>query len=815
MTYQITFSLLLLSLLLVAGAASLAAEQVGFSADKGLVVVSNGKTDAIVAVSPAAKGLEQAAAADLVKYIGLMSGAAPALANTKEAIDAALKSKAPVLLVGELALQTEPGLRRELAKAAKAKPMLRADAVVVKRDGNRVYLAGTNGDSHYFAAAWLLQQWGCRWYIPTGIGECIPERPSLSINTLHYLYAPPFEMRSYWCSWNGDGTGKAEFQARNFMNGESFAGMGHALAHYTEELAKKTGKSSFNVPFSEPATAEEVVKKMGPGMEKRPSYGISLAIEDGSYTNESAEDAKLQAGIYDKYFLKPMMTDPMMALYTNVGKLLDEKYQGNPTRFGGMAYVNVTIPPQWKVEIPERLVMWLAPIDIDPIHGMDDPLSPPRQEYREMMYRWADLMDGRLCIYDYDQGMLVWRDIPNPSHMAFAQDVKHYAKAKIIGINTESRNAIATIFTNLFFRGQLMWNPNADVRALEQEFYTNFYGPAAAPMGRFWDAVNAAWTKTIVTEHEYMAASAIYTPELMKELAKLVSEANKAIAPLEQKANRTRNEELYVQRMVMMRKQWAVMDNYLKMVFAAGTDADFAKASEYGKLGMAARIDLAKMNPTFTTHVVGPGAEPTEPGGSPAWWPGEVKQYMNLHEFTNGAKGTRIATLPLEWAFHRDPRDTGLPRGWAYKPADLAFWKANKAKYDVYSLKDYPTTEWETVRVDTYPQAQGVRHPDGQSFTGFLWYKTNVNLKAGDVAGPVRVRFPGIFNECWLYVNGHLVAHREQNAMWWYNDYAFEWDVDLTGKLAKGDNDITLRFNNPHHFGGLFRRPFLYRAMAK
>lgn len=43
----------------------------------------------------------------------------------------------------------------------------------------------------------------------------------------------------------------------------------------------------------------------------------------------------------------------------------------------------------------------LAPIDIDPIHGMDDPQSPPRQEYKRFVYQWAKIMQGRLAIYDY------------------------------------------------------------------------------------------------------------------------------------------------------------------------------------------------------------------------------------------------------------------------------------------------------------------------------------------------------------------------------------------------------------------------------
>jgi len=43
-------------------------------------------------------------------------------------------------------------------------------------------------------------------------------------------------------------------------------------------------------------------------------------------------------------------------------------------------------------------VAYLAPIDIDPIHGMDSPRSPPRQEYRAMLYRWAQVMQGRVVI---------------------------------------------------------------------------------------------------------------------------------------------------------------------------------------------------------------------------------------------------------------------------------------------------------------------------------------------------------------------------------------------------------------------------------
>jgi hypothetical protein len=190
-----------------------------------------------------------------------------------------------------------------------------------------------------------------------------------------------------------------------------------------------------------------------------------------------------------------------------------------------------------------------------------------------------------------------------------------------------------------------------------------------------------------------------------------------------------------------------------------------------------------------------------------------VHQYRSLLQFTDGTNGTLVAKLPLEWAFHRDPKDLGVKEGWAGKKADLKFWREKGKAFTGETRKDFPTDQWETLRTDLYIQAQGVRHPDQQSYTGHGWYQTAIELKPDQVNGKVFVKFPGLFNDCWLYVNGVEVAQRKlASPLWWLTDYKFEWDADLTGKLKPGENLIALRFYNPHHFGGMFRRPFLYRA---
>lgn len=758
-----------------------------------LVIVKDGKTSASVVVAADAGPFEKEGADDLVKYIEMMSGAKPALVNTIPT--------GAAIVVGKAALAADASLQKALDGVKKKNPTLRADAIVMRRTGNRVYLAGTNDQSHQYATSQLLQNWGCRWYMPTEFGEAIPEKKTLTVGTLNFAYAPPFEVRSYWLSWNGSGLGAAEFQRRNFMTANiSLPGSGHALGQYVKNVIPE-GKSLFNVSFSDPATAVEVAKQIE--ADYAAGKDISVAIEDGNYANDSPSDKALITE-YDKYMMKPSLTDAMLTLYNNVGKILREKYPNSKAKIGGMAYVNVTMPPKIVTKVEPNVVMWIAPIDIDPNHGMDDPTSPPRMEYREMVENWSKVVEGRLAIYDYDQGMLVWRDLPNPSQHAFARDAKIYAKANILGISTESRGGMATVFLNLFFRGQLMWNPNADVDALTAEFYPKFYGPAAEPMARYWNALFNAWENTVVTEHEYMAIPAIYTPQLVAQMQRDLEQAEALMQPLAGKTGR--NDRLYQERMRFTRLSFDTIQNYTKMITAAASENNYKQAAEFGAKALEARLAIANMNPTFTTRVIEPAAE-SEANG-PAWFPGEVAQYRNIGTLTDGTKGTLVAQTPLEWWFKRGE---AIPAGYEYHGMEGA---TPKGDITAATQEANAANGWRPLRTDIYVQGQGILTEENQSELGHYWYQTTLDLTPEQTAGDVHLMFPGLFNEAWLYVNGELVGHREYNEPWWYTDYKFEWDVSLKGKLKPGKNVISVRGFNPHHFAGMFRRPFVYRAVG-
>ena len=738
-------------------------------AEVPLPIVEQGQSQARVGVHPEAGEWERRAASDLVRYIEQMSGARLPLIDQSDALHQALTEATPLILIGRAALEAEPFLGPRLQALQKPRPILRSDAIIAQRQDNRIYLVGTNDESHYYAAIELLHHWGCRWYLPTDFGTSIPRQSTLTIDTLDVAYAPPFEVRRYWLSWLGDNSGRAEFMRRNRLNDLSVPA-GHALGHYVDDLPG-AGSSAQAICLSDSATAHhiaaQVIERFAEG-----AQAVSLGMDDGLYDLACASDSVLAAGLWDKNFMSPALTDPFMALYNNVAELTQVRFPDR--RIGFLAYSNITLPPQRHTVAAEPLVAYLAPIDVCPIHGMDDPACPPSQEYRDVMYRWAQTMQGRLIIYDYDQSMLVWRDIPNPSIQAIRQDIQHYRAAGILGVDTESRGAMATTFLNLYLRSRLYWNPDVNVEAVLEEFYPRFFGPAAAPMRAYWQAIHRAWEQTPSHEHEFMLAPTVYTPELVQTLAPRVAEAEILVADLP-------SDDLFVQRVRFVRAGFGVLQNYMDMVAQAVTEVNYPAAVQAGERGLAWRDSLTQMHPTFTTTRLEQG----DP-----WWTGEVEQYRDLGTLTHGPQGRLVQKLPLEWTFRTDPHDAGLHQGWGRPDLDLSSWRP--------------------LRTDLYMEAQGVAATDGGEYNGFVWYRTDIEISDAEASQALHIRFPGLFGKAWLYVDGYLVGHRDWRPMWWHNDYRFEWDVDLSEVLSPGTHTLALRLHNEHHMGGIWRRPFLY-----
>jgi len=383
----------------------------------------------------------------------------------------------------------------------------------------------------------------------------------------------------------------------------------------------------------------------------------------------------------------------------------------------------------------------------------------------------------------------------------FQNDVRQYEAARILGVDTESRGAFATIVTNLFYRGQLLWNPRADITALENRFYKDFFGPASGPMQRYWSSVYEAWAETVATEHEIHIFPAVYTPELVQGLRRELETAERIFERPPKRPNRGIRELQWEERMRFLRRSFDILDAYAKMTQSAAVDCDYHAAVRQGERGLAVREELTAQSEIFTSYKrIG------ESGA--AWWPGEVDQFRKLARLTRGEQGTMLQPMPLAWLFRTDPENRGVVERWFDSPVTVAPWDGTTL--DWRDVRD-GQGDWQWLLTSVYVQAQGVFDQFHQSYTGTAWYRVHVNLPSEVDRQSIHLMFPGLFNEATLYINGKEIARRTgYHPIWWLNSYEFEWDVALAGVLRPGRNTFALRIDNPHHMGGMFRRPFLY-----
>jgi hypothetical protein len=150
-----------------------------------LTIAKGGEAQAVIVVSEDAGEFETLAARDLAYNTRMMCGGEVKVVTKSPALGKT------AILVGQTAVQAKPGLQKRIATKLKKEPILMTEGIAVVREGNRVYLAGNTDRAHYYAAADLLEKWGCRWYLPTDFGECIPEEKDLFFGQLDHAYSPP------------------------------------------------------------------------------------------------------------------------------------------------------------------------------------------------------------------------------------------------------------------------------------------------------------------------------------------------------------------------------------------------------------------------------------------------------------------------------------------------------------------------------------------------------------------------------------------------------------------------------------------------
>lgn len=732
------------------------------------------------------------AARDLQVYLQKMSGAKLPIVGDDQNPQGAL------ILVGKNALtklfdaKIPTGLTPQRAE----------EGFLILAKGNRLLLAGNDAGPYngtHYAVANFLHRQGIRWYMPGEFGDVVPRRPSLFAAEMEVLSKPDFKLRNWWGTTSPQSlVQEFQWKLRNGLNpsGELIAMPGdssvRAVLPTAEERKKdkaleglfakqENGQPSEGMPnLTNPKSVAFAAEKVKDYFRKNPTVGsYGIAPDDGLPRDFSPSTLPLNLGFPDvggRVGVPGEMsaTEEWLRWIAAITKEVQKEFPDRLITTNG--YANRNTPPQG-VEFDPNTPIMFAAIWCDTVHAFDNPRSWQMHRQGQMLQRWAKL-SRNVFLYNYTYYMLASAGAPIPLSRKHAHDMPIYKKWGIIGFANEGRYVAGEqgVFPP-YLQARMMWDAGLDAKALAEEFFANWYGPAAVPARAFWEALENTLETTAMIGHEDRILPYVYTPELVAELEKHVVAAEKLAADAWSKP-RVRADRLTLE--------------HLKG-FMAMHQAEFA--AKFTEAAKQAEYMLKQREPLFAMNRSYFDINPMTGESSGFYYWGTVARrdyYRKMADLTTGKTGDMIAVLPEQARFTIDPRDDGRHAGW-YEPL-----------FDDKAWKNIPTTAPFYI--------QGHRDDQGYPYLGAMWYRLDVDVPAVAKGRKVMLYAPAVESEAWVWGNGKFIGHREYHEAY---ERPNPIDMDVTKALKPGEkNSVVVRvhtaLNPAAQAGGLTSRLFLY-----
>jgi hypothetical protein len=703
-------------------------------------LVRDGKPVAVVALPPQPDAFETRALGELTAHVGKMSGAklptATVAAEQVAAFFAETKAKGQVpVFIG----------RNAKAILGKELPAQRG-AFVFRVTTDAVMIAG-NGEGPAYGVMELLEQLGCRWFMPGDLGTVIPQMTTISLKEQTSVQSPSFPSRWFQMP-------DRDWQERVRCGGESFGG-GHGIHAPPFKVDKKTGEwgPEENAEFyslvkgkrvgrqhcvSNPKLIEFSIQRVKELRRAGKGPVVAMGPNDGGGFCECEKCRALDGGDFDPFSNENSVTDRYIWFFNQVLKGVEAEFPD--TKLAFYIYHSYMRPPKrWKPD--PRITGALAPIALDRVHGFSNPIAPEKSYARWLYQEWGKIMPEL-----YDRGY--WSNLSDPG---FPFIIVHRLRDEIPachelglkGWRVETFPNYGPQFPSNYVAAKLMWNHQTDVDALLRDCYDKFFGPAAAPMGRYLTLMDAA-----LRDGDFCTGSAwdmphFYPANLRKESRALLDEGKKLSA----------GKGDYAARVEMITETFDMLEAFIAMMDAR-VRVDFVTAkAELEKLdAVAEKLMACKPVPMLSA--------------------GRFSTYVNYmrrffrpcteqgYERVTG--GNRlVAAAKDEWQFQIDPQGIG---------EDIGFWRG-----------DLTGGNWQTIKTSSSSWSnQGLRY-----YKGLAWYRQIVEVPASMAKERIFFWCGAADEVAKVWINGKPIGISHGSAM-------SPFELDATGAVQAGKNVITV-----------------------
>ena len=483
-----------------------------FAASGAVTLVDDGKPACCVVVSrevltaKPGEGYERQAAEDLAGYLKKMSGAEIRMAA--EPVEGLL----PIYLgsaAGEVKLEKQSEF---------------GDAYVVDVQADRIILTGESDRATCYAAAHLLNMLGVRWYAPTEIGECVPTKDTLTVEVGRTDEAPDWRTRSAML--------RPPWKLRNRL-GPTIA-HGHSWSHYwggeyledhPEYYAMRNGNVTGSPNLSSPEVAKIFANGVAARLRKGPHvHSASLCAHDGLlWPDDRPESLAMDSGRVDPIFKVPSASTRMVKFFNRICGHLEEEFPDR--RLGFYVYVNYSMPPE-DVKPHPMLVPIITPIHFNRYSRIGNPNAPTSMLLKEYIHGWVAVSKDVGCyLYNFN---LADCAVPFTRRLAWSEDIPNLYKWGLRYFITQSwADDWHSMVPGNYVIARLLWDVDADVEAILDEFYPTYYGPAAEAIREYDRTLENAYESTDAFAGNLWAMHRILTPEVMAKLDGCLREAER------------------------------------------------------------------------------------------------------------------------------------------------------------------------------------------------------------------------------------------------------------------------------------------------
>jgi hypothetical protein len=375
----------------------------------------------------------------------------------------------------------------------------------------------------WYAVAELLEQLGVRWYMPYEDGTIIPEKPTVTIAEQHLVKQAKFDRRE-WCFYNAmraDSEGISwlkRLKAGNYntilYNHTTYAiysSLEQQQLHPEWLACGSDGKPYVGYPprrgmprYTDAGFRRAAVVYMNKVFDTFPDlYAMAVGPPDGGVKMD-ARDLNLYGKPTDSEEQKA--SNYVWDFHVYLARELKKSHPGKYLLY--MTGYGARLLPTNIEEFPDNLI-----VPLQAYSPAERVLKTEAQALRAAWQEWRKLMSKprRAPVWNY---FLWYRTPSHPRYPVFftealqqeMQEIVPLCDGKFIeiqpaeattpdGRQTWRLNTPGLIHLMVYWQNKLFWDPDMDRKKMLEEYYTLFFGPAAAEMQEFVEFAEAVWMR--------------------------------------------------------------------------------------------------------------------------------------------------------------------------------------------------------------------------------------------------------------------------------------------------------------------------------